>query len=73
MGTLSWSFNTVPEVIVARSYGVRVLGISTVTNAAAGMSGKPLDHDEVVGIGKSIEGRMATLLASLIASIGSEL
>ena len=64
--------STVPEVIVARAYGVRVVGISTVTNAAAGMSGKPLDHDEVVEIGKSIEGRMAKLVASLIQSIPVE-
>jgi purine-nucleoside phosphorylase len=61
--------STVPEVIVARSYGVSVLGISTVTNLAAGMSGKTLDHSEVVEVGKSIQGRMAALLSGLLARL----
>lgn len=62
--------STVPEAIVARSYGVRVLGISTVTNLAAGMGGNPLDHAEVVEVGASIRERMVHLLASLIERIG---
>jgi purine-nucleoside phosphorylase len=61
--------STVPEVIVARSYGARVLGISTVTNLAAGMSGKPLDHAEVVEIGKSIQGRVTALLRGVLARL----
>ncbi|TVQ23448.1 MAG: purine-nucleoside phosphorylase [Spirochaetaceae bacterium] len=63
--------STVPEVLVARSYGMRVLGISTVTNLAAGMSGRPLDHREVVEVGRSIRARMAELLTRLIAESGS--
>ena len=58
--------STVPEVIVARSYGVEVLGISTVTNLAAGMSGKALDHSEVVEVGSSIQGRMTALVSGLL-------
>lgn len=61
--------STVPEVIVARSYGAQVLGISTVTNLAAGMSGRPLDHSEVVQTGASIHGRMAALLAGLVEQL----
>lgn len=61
--------STVPEVIVARSYGVRVIGISTVTNLAAGLSGEELDHAEVVRVGASIRGRMVHLLAELVKSI----
>ena len=58
--------STVPEVIVARSYGVQVLGISTVTNLAAGMSGKVLEHSEVVEVGRSIQGRMTALVFGLL-------
>jgi len=58
--------STVPEVIVARSYGVDVLGISTVTNLAAGLSGKALDHAEVVEVGASIQGRMTALVSALL-------
>lgn len=58
--------STVPEAIVARSYGVRVLGISTVTNLAAGLSGSLLDHSEVVEVGRSMQARMVRLLGSII-------
>jgi len=58
--------STVPEAIVARSYGLKVLGISTVTNLAAGLSGRPLDHEEVVAVGASIRDRMVRLLSGLI-------
>lgn len=61
--------STVPEVLVARSYGIRVLGVSTVTNLAAGRAGKPLDHREVVEVGASIRGRMVTLLAGMISRL----
>ncbi|MFW6211364.1 MAG: purine-nucleoside phosphorylase [Spirochaetota bacterium] len=62
--------STVPETIVARSYGVRVLGISTVTNLAAGMSGSVLDHAEVVEVSKGIRSRMVALLRSLVSKLG---
>ena len=66
MGADLVGMSTVPEVIVARSYGVRVVGVSTVTNLAAGLSGRPLDHSEVVEVGASIRDRMVSLLAGLI-------
>jgi purine-nucleoside phosphorylase len=63
--------STVPETIVARSYGMTVLGLSTVTNLAAGMSGKELDHAEVVEVSASIEKRMTRLLRELIRRLES--
>ncbi len=63
--------STVPEVIVARSYGVRVVGISTVTNLAAGLSGRPLDHKEVVEVGASIRDRMVSLISGLIERLAA--
>ncbi len=61
--------STVPEVLAARSYGLRVLGVSTVTNLAAGRAGKPLDHREVVEVGASIRDRMVGLLSRLVAAV----
>ena len=50
--------STVLEAIAAREAGLEVLGISLVTNLAAGMSGQPLDHAEVLAAGKAAAERM---------------
>lgn len=60
--------STVPEVIVARHMGVRVLGISTVTNMAAGMQAE-LSHAEVLEIGRSSAFDLQRLLAALLPRI----
>ena len=59
--------STVPECIAARSLGLRVLGLSCVTNMAAGMSGRPLDHKEVVATGAAARERMQVLLHGFVA------
>ncbi|MFN0150358.1 MAG: purine-nucleoside phosphorylase [bacterium] len=48
LGADTVSMSTIPEVIVARSLGLRVLGIACVTNLAAGLSPTPLSHEEVL-------------------------
>ncbi len=58
--------STVPEVIAAGYLGLRVLGISCVTNMAAGIMDQPLDHAEVIRAGKEAEPRFAALLAGTI-------
>lgn len=62
--------STVPEVIAARAMGVRVLGISLITNAAAGSTGEPLSHQEVIDAGIEASGRFTTLVRGIIRKIG---
>jgi purine-nucleoside phosphorylase len=61
--------STVPETIVARHMGIRVLGISCVTNLAAGISPTQLSHQEVFEAGKRVQDRLAGLLARLLPMI----
>jgi purine-nucleoside phosphorylase len=65
--------STVPEVIAARHGGMRVLGISCVTNAAAGVLGQPLDHKEVLETAEEIKGQFIGLLRAVIPRIASAL
>lgn len=60
--------STVPEVIVANHMGIRVLGISTVTNMAAGMQHE-LSHQEVLEIGRSSAGDLQRLLTALLPQL----
>ena len=57
------------EAIAAREAGLEVLGISLVTNLAAGMTGEPLNHAEVLAAGAAAAVRMGGLLASLVARL----
>jgi purine-nucleoside phosphorylase len=61
--------STVHEAIAARSLGARVLGISVVTNAAAGLAGDALDHDEVRAAGLLAAGRVEGLLRGVVAGL----
>jgi purine-nucleoside phosphorylase len=58
--------STVHETIAARAAGAEVLGVSLVTNLAAGITGQPLSHDEVLAAGAASAGRMGVLLAEVI-------
>lgn len=58
--------STVHETIAARAAGAEVLGVSLVTNLAAGITGEPLSHAEVLAAGAASAARMGALLASLI-------
>jgi purine-nucleoside phosphorylase len=61
--------STVHETIAARAAGAEVLGVSLVTNAAAGITGQPLSHDEVLAAGAASASRMGALLADVIARL----
>jgi purine-nucleoside phosphorylase len=58
--------STVPEVIAANHMGMQVLGISCVTNLAAGMSGKKLHHEEVLAVGERVRGTLVHLLKDIL-------
>jgi purine-nucleoside phosphorylase len=61
--------STVLEAIAAREAGADVLGISLVTNLAAGMTGQPLDHAEVLAAGKAAALRMGALLGKVVSRL----
>jgi purine-nucleoside phosphorylase len=61
--------STVHETIAARAAGAQVLAVSLVTNLAAGMTGKPLSHQEVLEAGRRSATRMGALLGAVIARV----
>lgn len=66
MGADAVGMSTVPEAIVARHMGMRVLGISCITNMAAGVLDQPLDHAEVMETGKLAEKKFSGLVSDII-------
>ena len=61
--------STTLEAIAAREAGAEVLGISLVTNLAAGMTGEPLDHEEVLEAGRAAATRMGELLSQVVTQL----
>ena len=61
--------STTLEAIAAREAGMEVLGISLVTNLAAGISGEPLNHEEVLEAGRAAASRMGELLGRIVPRI----
>jgi purine-nucleoside phosphorylase len=58
--------STAAETIAARHAGMNVLGISCVTNLAAGLGGRPLDHAEVLAVGQRVQDELGKLLSGVI-------
>jgi purine-nucleoside phosphorylase len=65
--------STVPEVLAARHSGIRVLGVSCVTNAAAGVLDQPLDHNEVLQTAERVRGQFIALLRGILPKIAASL
>jgi purine-nucleoside phosphorylase len=61
--------STVPEAIVAWHMGLEVLGISCITNAAAGVLPQPLNHGEVMEVARRVRGAFASLLEGIIGRL----
>ena len=58
--------STVPEAIIARQLGLRIIGLSCITNLAAGLSDSPLSHDEVSQTANKVRDTFARLLAGSV-------
>ena len=70
IGSDAVGMSTVPEVIVARHSGLRVLGISCISNAAAGILDQPLSHDEVMEVTEKVKSDFWRLIKAAVAKIG---
>ena len=66
IGADAVGMSTVPETIVARQMGIEVLGLSCITNAAAGVLPQPLNHHEVMEVARQVRGVFAGLLEGII-------
>jgi purine-nucleoside phosphorylase len=64
--------STVPEVIVARHMGLKVLAISCVTNMAAGISDEVLKHEDVLATGERVKGDFVALLRAVLPEIAAD-
>ncbi len=65
--------STIPEVIAARHMGIKVLGISCVTNMAAGILDQPINHEEVLETGERVKSQFVALLRAMIPRLAQDL
>jgi len=69
LGADAVGMSTVPEAIVARHMGLDVLGISCITNPAAGVLPQPLVHDEVMEVARRVRAELSALLEAIIGRV----
>ncbi|MBA3657335.1 MAG: purine-nucleoside phosphorylase [Gemmatimonadaceae bacterium] len=66
LGADAVGMSTVPEVLVARALGIRVAGISAITNAASGVTAAPVSHAEVLDVGRQIAAKFEALVTEFV-------
>jgi purine-nucleoside phosphorylase len=69
IGADAVGMSTVPEAIAARHMGMDVLGISCITNMAAGVLPQPLDHNEVMATARRVRGQFSALLEGIVERV----
>ncbi len=69
IGADAVGMSTVPEALVARHMGLEVLGISCITNPAAGVLPEPLHHAEVMEVARRVKGEFSSLLEGIIERV----
>ena len=69
MGADMVGMSTIPEVIMANSLGIKVLGLSMITNMAAGISGRPLTHKEVMETTQKAADKFKRLISGIIEDL----
>ena len=69
LGANAVGMSTAPEAIVANYCGIEVIGLSCITNYAAGVSDKKLSHNEVIEATKSVESKFKTLVKSILRNL----
>ena len=69
LGADAVGMSTVPEVIAARACGMKCVGISTITNAAAGLSAQQLSHQEVLEVAERVKGDLAALVRGIVQGL----
>jgi purine-nucleoside phosphorylase len=72
LGADAVGMSTVPEVIAARHMGMRVVGLSCLTNMAAGVTDRKLDHREVLETGERVKAALLEVLARMVTGAASE-
>lgn len=69
IGADAVGMSTAPEVVVARQLGMRVLGVSCITNLALPDARTPVDHQEVLAVGERVKPRFARLIADVLSAL----
>jgi purine-nucleoside phosphorylase len=69
VGADAVGMSTVPEVIIARFHNIEVLGLSCITNLAAGVSSKRLSHEEVLTVSAATQGKLSRLLVAFLSAL----